>query len=248
MVSKITYKLENIPVWDALEKDSECFLCDLAKEAEKDGLKFYLGSSVMNPETRVRVNEYGFCPRHFTLLEKGNPQGLALMCDTYLEQSRNGMQTAFDHLLRSKPGRKTSQSIAEISRIVAQREKGCLVCNTIEERSNRYLYTVAALWVQDQNFRDALKKSKGFCLYHFTQLLEMADKALNSSDCHAFVKEMTELEMNNLERIQKDVYWMTQKYKSENSDKDWNGCEDAQKRSVLKLVGSCRPLDPIKVK
>ena len=49
------YQLETIPVWDGIQSDSECFICDLMKEALADNLRFFLGASVMNPETRVRV-------------------------------------------------------------------------------------------------------------------------------------------------------------------------------------------------
>ncbi len=45
-------QLETIPVWDGLNSGSECYICDLMKEAEEDALTFYLGPSVMNPETR----------------------------------------------------------------------------------------------------------------------------------------------------------------------------------------------------
>ena len=38
---------------------------------------------------------------------------------------------------------------------------------------------------------------------------------------------------------------MTQKYKGENYDKPWNGCEDAHKRAVLKLIGEANVIDPL---
>ena len=41
---------------------------------------------------------------------------------------------------------------------------------------------------------------------------------------------------------------MTQKYKSENKDKPWNGAEDAHRRAVEKVVGKARVLDPVKGK
>ena len=59
----VKYQLETIPVWDGISSQSECFICDLMEEAQKDSISFYLGSSVMNPETRVKVNATGFCPQ-----------------------------------------------------------------------------------------------------------------------------------------------------------------------------------------
>jgi len=60
-----------------------------------------------------------------------------------------------------------------------------------------------------------------------------------------FVRALTQLELANLDRIAKDVYWMTQKYKSENMDKPWNGCEDAHKRGTNKITGRNRVIDPL---
>ena len=68
------YQLETIPVWDGIKSQSECFICDLMEQAQNDSLEFYLGSSVMNPETRVRVNSIGFCPQHTSMLvQSGHP-------------------------------------------------------------------------------------------------------------------------------------------------------------------------------
>ena len=51
---------------------------------------------------------------------------------------------------------------------------------------------------------------------------------------------------DNLDRVQADDYYLTQKYKSENKDKPWNGCEDAAKRAVYKLIGEAEVIDPLK--
>jgi len=60
-----------------------------------------------------------------------------------------------------------------------------------------------------------------------------------------FVHDLTQTEVLNLDRIANDVHWMTQKYKSENMDKPWNGCEDAHKRGVDKMTGRHRVIDPV---
>ncbi|MCH3917508.1 MAG: DUF6062 family protein [Spirochaetia bacterium] len=178
------------------------------------------------------------------LADANKPQGLALLCDTYLQTSRDRLAENFSRLEKAKPGRRTSQAIHALGEETHNRERGCLVCDIIEDRTVRYLYTVVALWNSDTQFREELGQGKGFCLYHFNRLLSMAEMALESDQCNIFVRELAKIEQDNLARIQQDVYWMTQKYKSENRDKPWNGCEDAHKRTVSKIVGSCRSLDP----
>lgn len=246
MIGKPKYKLETIPVWDSLEKNSECFLCDLMKEAEQHGVDFYLGPSVMNPETRVRVNEYGFCSRHFQLLSAANKaQDLGLLCDTYLEESKNKFSKAFNNVLNAKPGKKLDVAIKNLSLEFEKREEGCLICTQMKQRLDRYVYTIICLWDKDLSFRTALEESKGFCIPHYKELILKASDVLGSKNSKDFINSITDLEMRNIDRVNKDVWWLTQKYKAENIDKPFNGCEDAHKRAVNKIMGQYKVIDPI---
>ncbi|MEA4861003.1 MAG: DUF6062 family protein [Sphaerochaeta sp.] len=240
-------ELETIPVWDGLNSKSECFICDLMGEAQKHAVSFYLGNSVMNPETRVKVNEHGFCTKHWQMLSTANKaQGVALMSDTYLATTRSKAEGAINALLGAKNPRQAKKAVLSFAEVMEKREKGCLVCTAMEERLKRYLYTTCYLWGEDPTFREALASGKGFCLHHFHLLLETASEALSSADYVAFVRSVTQTEVENLDRIAKDVSWMTQKYKSENMDKSWNGCEDAHKRGVDKMTGRHRVTDPVR--
>ncbi|NCC64381.1 MAG: hypothetical protein EOM15_06980 [Spirochaetia bacterium] len=239
-------ELETIPVWDGVHSQSECYICDLMAEAQKDAVAFYLGNSVMNPETRVKVNEHGFCSRHWQMIVAANkPQGVALMTDTYLAMTRKKTEKAVNDLLGVKSPYSAKKAVQSFKKQLEEREKGCLVCTAMEERLKRYLYTTCYLWGDDPSFREALKEGKGFCMHHFGLLLETAKEALSTSLYPQFVRQVTQTEVENLDRIAKDVYWMTQKYKSENMDKPWNGCEDAHKRGVDKMVGRHRVTDPV---
>ncbi len=239
-------ELERIPVWDGVRSGSECYICDLMGEAESDAIAFYLGSSVMNPETRVRVNESGFCTTHWQLLLAANKsQGLSLMADTYLTASRARMQGSLADLSRAKGRWGAKAAVARFKEQLAEREAGCLACTAMEGRLQRYLFTTAYLWEQEEEFRAALLASKGFCLHHFSLLLERGLEAISKSRSDAFVSEMTRLETENLDRIARDLHWMTQMHKSENRGKEWNGSEDAHRRGVDKMTGLHRVIDPV---
>lgn len=239
-------ELETIPVWDGVTSKSECFICDLMGEAQNHAVAFYLGNSVMNPETRVKVNEHGFCHNHFAMLVAANkPQGIALMTDTYLSTTRVKLEKAINGLLGAKRPSQAKKAVQMFQSQMQQREKGCLVCTQMQQRLERYLYTTAYLWGEDPSFRDALSESKGFCMHHFGLLLETAKQALPAAQYPEFIRSVTRLEVENLDRISRDIYWMTQKYKSENMDKSWNGCEDAHKRGVDKMIGKHRVNDPV---
>ncbi len=241
--------LETIPVWDALNENSECPLCSLMKEAEKDALGYYLSSAVMTPEVRVETNTYGFCKSHMQKLAEANkPQVLSLIMDTYYEENKKLYKPSFERIACASNIRKAEKAIDEFKAQVSSRDKGCLVCSRMDDRLYRYCYTIAALFDEDSDFRDALKKSKGFCIEHTIILAQIAQDALSKDSLLEFYKTIFSLLDSNLDRVQHDDWWMSQKYKSENKDKPWSGCEDAQKRAVYKLIGEAQVIDPIKGK
>ena len=241
--------LETIPVWDGLNSNSECFLCSLMKKAEEDALGYYLSSAVMTPEVRVETNKYGFCKCHMRKLAEANkPQVLALVMDTYYEENKNSFKPSFDKIASSKKLRQAEKAIEEFKSIATSRDKGCLVCSRMDDRLYRYCFTIAALFSEDSDFKKALKESKGFCLHHTLELVRIAPDAISGDTLLEFYKTLFSLLDSNLDRVQHDDWWMTQKYKSENKDKSWNGCEDAQKRAVYKLVGEAEVIDPLKGK
>lgn len=241
--------LETIPVWDGLNSDSECFLCDLMKMAESDALGYYLSSAVMTPEVRVETNTYGFCHNHMRALAEANkPQVLALVMDTYYEENKKFYKPELEKIFSSRKAKHAEKAIAEFKSRVVDRERGCLVCSRMDDRLYRYCYTVSSLFEEDSDFREKLLLSKGFCLQHTLELARIAPEALSGDCLLEFYKAIFSLLDKNLDRVQHDDWWMSQKYKSENKDKPWNGCEDAQKRAVYKLVGTSPVIDPIKGK
>ena len=236
----IKYQLETIPVWDGIQSESECFICDLMQEAQADNLKFFLGSSVMNPETRVRVNATGFCPEHTAMLvESGHPNSMAVLWETHLERTRERLGKTFKEMENGKNLKKT---LIGLDAALAEREQGCLICQRMKDRLDRYCFTIPYLWGQDPEFRKAFEKSKGFCLHHTSHILRMSLEALDSRQQKEFAASLAELEQRNLDRIASDLVYMIEHYKSENVRKPWNGCEDAQVRAVYKEIGKGRTI------
>lgn len=242
-------QLETIPVWEGVKEGSECFICSLMNQAEADGLRFYLSSACMTPEIRVSTNTHGFCPHHMAMLaEGGNAQSLALTLDTYYEENKKILYPDLEKVIAAGNARKAMKLSEEFFHKAHGREAGCLICSRMDDRLMRYAYTVAALWKEDKEFKEALGKSKGFCLHHTESLVRIAPEALSGPDLAEYISFLFSLLKTNLDRVQHDDWWMTQKYKSENKDKPWDGCEDAQKRAAYKLVGQARVIDPVKEK
>ena len=54
-------KIYMIPVNDAYGAADGCPLCQLRDKAEQNYLEYYLGPSLMEPDTRKITNKTGFC-------------------------------------------------------------------------------------------------------------------------------------------------------------------------------------------
>ena len=83
------YHIDTIPVWDAVKLDGECPLCFLRRQTEHLLIDRYLGASVMESDTRITVNEKGFCPGHQAMLyAKQNRLGHALMMHSHMQHDQ----------------------------------------------------------------------------------------------------------------------------------------------------------------
>ncbi|MBN2657715.1 MAG: hypothetical protein JXR86_11700 [Spirochaetales bacterium] len=242
------YKLETIPVWDAFKEDTECPICYLEEKAEERYLNFYLGSSVMNPETRVQVNQRGFCPDHFSgLLSMRSNHGLGLMTHTHLEK-RMELLSPFLKNLRTEASRvagkgalikprKLSAAISELEKHLSGLEESCMICDRIEYTLKRYTFTIVHLWKTEGEFREFFRNSRGFCYHHLPGLIAMAEEVLSPGKLGEFIEDVTALIESGNERLEKEILWFTQKFDSQNFDKPWGTSEDAHYRTIQKLTG-----------
>ena len=221
------YELQTIPVWDGVRSGSECFLCDLMFKALSDSVDYYLGSSVMDEETRLLVYRRGFCPPHWeALIDGGVPHALSLISHTHLGERLKKLDL--------NPNKKKKRNSINLE------GETCLICEKMEKRLMRYTFTIAYMWRKEEGFKEELLGSKGFCLYHLGHLLEIAPEALRGERLLEFNAAMSDLVKKNLLRLEEEVWWMTQKYKAENIEKPWRGGEEAQKRVIRKLNGVAR--------
>ena len=228
------YELETIPIWDAYDGDSECPLCPLEERAEIRYVEHYLGSSIMVPETRIEVNEKGFCPKHLHMLfafEK-NRHGLGLISHTHLQEIKAKLRIQH-RLIREGNKKKLSAFLDQL----ASAEAGCLICDRLEYTLNRYTYTIVYLWQHKEDFNAAFNGSKGFCLHHLTYVLLMAEERLTGGRFKSFLSDVIRLQEESYERLEGEILWFTQKFDYQNVDKSWGTSKDALHRVLQKLSG-----------
>ena len=232
--------IDTAPVWEVYREDCECPLCQLEERNEHNYVDAFMGGSVMEPDVRVEVNEKGFCGRHFKLMLKNNNRlGVALMADTYLKQTMARLgktEMAVNGPAKTGLfGKKTTATGADLSSIT----QTCILCDRLNATMDRYLYTMIYMWKHESGFRSAVQKSKGLCLKHFEQVLKAAPQQMNGMELKEFTDTLKQLQLANMERLEKELEWFTLKFDHLNADKPWGTSKDSLDRAVLKLRGKC---------
>ena len=207
----------------------------------------FLGGSVMESQTRIRVNEKGFCPEHHEMLfDRQNKLGHALMMLSHIKEVRRKIETL--HLLKSDKmetgifnfkQKKNNQSL-DLGSLI----NGCILCDQLNENIKRYAYTIIHLWKNDKGFQKEFLMSKGLCLPDTGLLLQMSEEHLSGDTLLSFRGALENLLTESLSRLEDELEWFALKFDYRNSDKPWGTSKDALERSITKLRGWSVGKDP----
>lgn len=236
-------QIYTIPINEAYETDCECPLCLLEKKSEREAVEYSLGAAMMEPDYRVESNDKGYCRKHFEMMfQKPNKLSLALVMETLVAENIKKL-SAFEKKmsLKGKGGlfkKKGPTPAEELSKQLGEMEKSCIVCDKINHTMERYITVLVEMWKTEPEFRAKFESSKGVCLPHMRQLLEAAEKKLNTKDAAEFASILYTKQMQELARISEDVHRFTLKFDYRNKDMEWNGAEDAPQRSIEKTAGA----------
>jgi len=238
-------KIYTIPLNEAVNAHDECPFCYIERAVEQDLMDFCLGagSSYMEADIREATDKAGFCRAHFKkMFDYENTLGSAWILKTHYMHTIKEMQKQFASFTPSKLSlkeklTKTTQNPNSIGVWIAEREQSCYICNQFRDTFDRYLDTFFYMYVRDEEFRNKIKDSKGFCLVHFKDLIEAADVKLNDKEKSAFYDMVLPLMEENMKRVAEDVSWMIEKFDYENHDKPWKNSKDAIQRGMQKMKG-----------
>jgi len=243
--------IDTIPVWEAYQSDCECPLCRIRLKNEAMYVDNFLGASVMEPSTRVEVNQKGFCQRHFQMMfDSGNRLGLALLCHTYLKETMQKLEKDAQQACEAAAGEAGKSIFARMGGKKPEGIQGaahsahdivgkCILCERLDTTMDRYIYTLLYMWKHESEFKTAFENSKGLCLRHYAQVLEQAPQHLSGKDLAQFTETLCKLQKQNLDRIEKEIEWFTLKFDYRNQSKPWGNSQDAVERTINKLRGAC---------
>ncbi len=236
-------KIYTIPLNEAFETNCECALCHLEKQLEKEAVEYSLGAAMMEPDFRIESNEKGFCNAHYSMMfSMPNKLSLALILDTHLEELSkkfDSLSQDFDNLTteKNKLFKKTSVSADKISEWFNKNKTSCVICDKVNTTMKRYIEVFFYMWTHDENFKNKVVSSKGFCLSHFDMLFENSFKYLNKKEASEFLNIIYKKEKEELGRIREDIHKFTLKFDYRNKDMEWGTAIDAPKRTIEKISG-----------
>ena len=244
-------QLYTIPLNDAVNAQYECPFCYIHRNIEQDLLDFVLGSgsSYMEADIREQTDKAGFCRYHFQkMFDYGNTLGNAWILKTHYQRMIREMQQEFASFRPGKSSllgkfKKAEGSENTIGMWIRAKEDSCYICSQYKDTYERYLDTFFYLWKNDESFRNKIINGKGFCLPHFGDLCEAADRKLSDKEKQEFYDCLLPVMEANMQRISEDVSWLVEKFDYRNKDADWKNSKDAIQRGMQKLKGGY-PADP----
>lgn len=242
-------EIHTSPVAEAFASNDECPFCYLWRQADQRTIRHFAGpsASYMEPTMRSITNETGFCAAHTKkLYDYGNPLGSALMLQTHFEMTLQQLQDQMEHYeIPAKKGlfqrKKSTEEVPYWQRLQQQVER-CAICDRVEDTMQRH-YQVLFTLLEEAEFRQMVEHAKGFCLGHFSQLLQEADMHLPRKYAEWFYPTVYKVMEKNLQRVKDDLDWLIAKYDYRNADAPWRNSKDALQRAMQKLSG-IYPADP----
>ncbi len=232
-------QIYTIPVNEGFEEGGECPFCNMYHKLEKDAVDYMLGASYMEDDIRMETNRLGFCKKHYDMMYKEqNRLGVALMLHTHIQKLCADLEKLCPELKgEGKKGlfSKGSKGEDKVSPYIDGVLDSCYVCNKISSDFDRYFDTFFFMWKKDNELKEKVKNSKGFCLEHFKMLLETAQKKLNASAYEEFIDIVVPLQLENMRRLEKEVEHFTNKFDHKYKDVDWGTAKDALPRAILKI-------------
>lgn len=221
----MAYHINTGLIKQKFKEECSCPLCEIKKVVEEQFLHEFLNDAVMDPIARGKVNESGFCEKHYDMLYKRqNKLSLALQISSRIYTLSSVIKVEKSYKGAKKQAEKIEKALST-----------CIICQLTNESMEKYYKGVAKLFAEDSSFKQDFLNTKGFCLEHYALLLKHSNCA--GLKTKQFVKELTELQINSLNELTSDLNKFCAKHDYRNAYAPLESAETALPRTKLKLFG-----------
>lgn len=243
-------KIYMIPVNDAYSEQNGCPICRLRGLAEKNYLEYYLGPSLMEPDTRKITNKTGFCPVHMGKLNQAvtNRLGLGLVMHTHLKDFNDELNPKLKSAIPAKSGlikgrnSEYKHRLNSIADLIDERVSRCPICDNMNDAMKHYIEVICWMFSHDNEFKDKFTKAECHCLPHTALLLRQAS-SLSQNEASDFVTALYENNSQSFDSLISDVEYFTLKFDYRNTDKPWGTSKNSIQRSMRFLSSDDRNFD-----
>ena len=224
-------RIYTIPVTEAFEKADGCPFCRLHKELDEAECDRIIGAAMMEPDTRIKTNELGFCRRHYArLMDKGNHLSLALMLESHLAAKQSAVAIKGKTFLNADRSKDAVEAMRRLS-------GSCYVCEPVKEKFEKMLVTAIRLYKEQSDFRALVAKTPYFCLPHAAQYIAGARAGMDKRQYKEFVETMDAVQSAYYASLSEDVSWFCKKFDYRYENEPWGNAKDAVERAVKFLSG-----------
>jgi len=219
-----------IPVNEAFDASvsddiKRCPFCRLYEKLQDNELDLILGASMMDPDIRIKTNEYGFCRRHYDkMFVWKNRLGLGLILESHLnEVKKNCSGVVRDALLGA--GSSANKQITKL-------EGTCYICGRIEHSLSKMIENAALLWNADEAFKKKLADQPFICLPHFRRFTETGKDLLPKKEFADFYKAAYAVTFDYFDSLCQDISWFCKKFDYRFENEPWGNSKDAIERAI----------------
>ena len=225
-------RIYSIPLTDALNEGCGCILCTIEKKLEQDGVTYFLGPSLMEPNNREMTNDKGFCRRHLNMLLEGNHRlGLALILETHVKALSQKLDVKKKTGLFSK-GIDTDTMSSDLYNCV----HSCALCDKLSAQMADAAGNLAYLWDKENDFRSKFEKAAALCPEHMALVISVCKKELNSKKSEEFTQMLINQQKNALDALYDDLHSFTLSFDYRNTGKPDKNVADSVPRTVKHLT------------
>ncbi|MBE6797144.1 MAG: hypothetical protein E7531_02240 [Ruminococcaceae bacterium] len=213
-----------IPVSEVFEVNDGCPICRMKKTVETHIIDYIMGAAMMEPDVRIETNKKGFCREHFRdMLSHRGRLALALMIETHLDEQKKAI---FD-------GKLFNSAVSKAKK-VSRLNESCFICDKIEWGMSRMVETLYRCYETEMDFRELFNNQKCFCLPHYEMLVNNLDKKKMRNYGDAFLKNISRITEENIERLSADIknYCKVYNYQGNKENCDWENAKDSVERSI----------------
>ena len=225
-------RIYSIPLTDALNDGCGCILCIIEKKLEQDGITYFLGPSLMEPDNREITNDKGFCRRHLNMLLEGNHRlGLALILETHVKAFSKKLN------IKKKSGLFPKGIDTDaMSRDLYNALHSCALCDKLSSQMADAAGNLAYLWDKESDFKNKFENSSALCPQHMALALSACKKELSTKKCEEFTQLLINQQKNTLDSLYDDLHAFTLSFDYRNTEKPDKNIADSVPRAVKHLT------------